>query len=216
MSIDQARRDDLLIEIGCEELPPKALDTLREAFFSGVLNGLEKHNIEFDSEFSRSFSSPRRLAVLISRVAAAQPDQVQDRRGPAVRAAFDDEGKPTGAALGFARSVGCDVSELETVSNEKGYFELVLNKGESSLEIRMLGYNTVRHQVNNDRVKECETIYLIPGEETLSEVIISSYIVPGIQKLNDGSFTIDFSKFSILPGMVDADVLYSMQFQVIF
>jgi len=111
---------DLLVELGCEELPPKALDDIREAFFNAVRAGLEKNKLSFDAKGSRSWSSPRRLAVLFHDVASGQPDQDQERRGPAVNAAFDNEGKPTGAALGFARSVGKDVSELETQETDKG------------------------------------------------------------------------------------------------
>ena len=72
---------DLLIELGCEELPPKALDSIRQAFFDGVLNGLENNNISLDRSLSRSFSTPRRLALLIANVAGAQPDLDQERRG---------------------------------------------------------------------------------------------------------------------------------------
>ena len=111
---------DLLIELGCEELPPKALDELREALFTGVTAGLEKSNIAFDAAASRSFSTPRRLAMLIADVAAAQPDQVQERRGPSVEAAFDDAGDPTGAALGFARSLGLEVADLGRLETDKG------------------------------------------------------------------------------------------------
>ena len=111
---------DLLIELGCEELPPRALDVIRESLFKAVRDGLEKHHISFDAEDCRSYSSPRRLAVLMKDVASAQPDQDLERRGPAIRAAFDGDGKPTGAALGFARSVGKEVSELETLETEKG------------------------------------------------------------------------------------------------
>ena len=113
-------RADLLIELGCEELPPKALDRIRDAFFDGVSAGLEKHHLAFSAEKSRALSTPRRLAMIISDVAAGQPDQSLERRGPALRAAFDEDGKPTGAALGFARSVGREVDELETVKTEKG------------------------------------------------------------------------------------------------
>ena len=119
-AVQKNRPDDLLIELGCEELPPKALDTIREAFFQSVKDGLEKNSIEFVEKDSACFSSPRRIALLLSAVAPAQPDQDLERRGPAVRAAFDDEGKPTGAALGFARSVGKDVSELERLKTDKG------------------------------------------------------------------------------------------------
>ncbi len=113
-------REDLLVELGCEELPPKALDTIREAFYAGVKTGLEKQNLLFDAAGSRSFSTPRRLTVLFKDVAASQPDRVQERRGPALGAAFDSDGKATPAAMGFARSVGKEVSELETVKTGKG------------------------------------------------------------------------------------------------
>ena len=113
-------RADLLVELGCEELPPKALDTIREAFFAAVKSGLEKQNLPFDPAGSRSFSTPRRLTVLFKDVASSQPDQDQERRGPALGAAFDSEGKATPAAMGFARSVGKEVSELETVKTDKG------------------------------------------------------------------------------------------------
>jgi glycyl-tRNA synthetase beta chain len=111
---------DLLVELGCEELPPKALDRIRQALFNEVCDGLESSNIDFDREGSRAYSSPRRLALYLQSVASQQPDQDLERRGPALGAAFDADGKPTGAALGFARSVGKEVSELETVETDKG------------------------------------------------------------------------------------------------
>ena len=111
---------DLLVELGCEELPPKSLDELREALFAGVTAGLERCGLGFRAEGSRAFSTPRRLAVLLRGVAARQPDQRQERRGPAVAAAFDASGQPTPAALGFARSVGLEVAELERLETDKG------------------------------------------------------------------------------------------------
>ena len=110
----------LLIELGCEELPPKALDTIRDAFFSGVCEGLNGSGIAFDEADSRAYSTPRRLALYFKGVAGRQPDQELERRGPALRAAFDEDGKATGAALGFARSVGKEVAELETLKTDKG------------------------------------------------------------------------------------------------
>lgn len=111
---------DLLIEIGCEELPPKSVDALSEALFAGVCDGLEKANIGFDRAASRRYSSPRRLAMVLSSVEAGQPDQVQERRGPAVDAAFDADGNPTPAAQGFARSVGMEVGDLQRMETDKG------------------------------------------------------------------------------------------------
>jgi glycyl-tRNA synthetase beta chain len=113
-------RADLLIELGCEELPPKSLDRLASAFFQGVCDSLETSSIDFDRQASRSLYSPRRLAVLVSGVADRQADRTIERRGPALSAAFDGSGEPTRAALGFAASVGRDVAELETLKNDKG------------------------------------------------------------------------------------------------
>lgn len=111
---------DLLVEVGCEELPPKSLDELREAFFSGIAAGLERAGIAFEADGSRAFSTPRRLAAVFRDVAASQPDQLQERRGPAVTAAFGADGLPTAAALGFARSVGVEVAALERLATDKG------------------------------------------------------------------------------------------------
>ncbi|MBT8073868.1 MAG: glycine--tRNA ligase subunit beta, partial [Xanthomonadales bacterium] len=120
MNKDVLERADLLIELGCEELPPKSLTRLGETLFEGVLSQLEKAEIAFDANASKLYYTPRRLAVLVSNVAGSQPDQVLERKGPALSAAFDPEGKPTPAAAGFARSVGKDVTELETLKNDKG------------------------------------------------------------------------------------------------
>jgi len=111
---------DLLVEIGCEELPPKSLDGLREAFFAAVIRGLDDHGIAFESTNSRAYSTPRRLALLVRQVGSRQADRTQERRGPAISAAFDDQGQPTPAALGFARSVGLEVSALDRIETEKG------------------------------------------------------------------------------------------------
>ena len=128
---------DLLVELGCEELPPKSLDALREAFYSGLVASLEKQGIGLDAASSQSFSTPRRLAVLLRAVTASQPDQVQDRRGPALSAAFDAQGAPTPAAQGFARSVGLQLDQLERVENDKGgyLFARVEQPGQSLDEL---------------------------------------------------------------------------------
>jgi glycyl-tRNA synthetase beta chain len=117
---ERSSPDDLLIEIGCEELPPKSLDGLREALFAAVVSGLEKEHLNFSKAESTAYSSPRRLALLIKTVAAGQPDQDLQRRGPAMAAAFDQDGKASRAAEGFARSVGMTVEQLETLENDKG------------------------------------------------------------------------------------------------
>jgi len=109
---------DLLIEIGCEELPPKHLQTLSEAFLDGICKGLEQHNIDYRA--ATPFASPRRLALRVAGVDAQQADQQLERKGPALKAAFDTDGQPTRAAQGFARSCGVDLDQLETRDTPKG------------------------------------------------------------------------------------------------
>lgn len=111
---------DLLIEIGCEELPPKSMPALAESLFNGFTGMLKNSDLAFDQTSSRVYYTPRRLALLIGGVADRQPDQVLERKGPAVAAAFDADNQATPAAKGFARSVGRSVEELETLKTDKG------------------------------------------------------------------------------------------------
>lgn len=109
---------DLLVEIGTEELPPKALQGLSEAFRNGIVAGLDRAELTHGEV--RAFATPRRLAVLVHQVAERQADKALERRGPALRAAYDAEGRPTQAALGFARSCGVDLAEVERIETDKG------------------------------------------------------------------------------------------------
>ena len=109
---------DLLIEIGTEELPPKALQRLSDAFTRGVAEGLTDAGLKLGHV--QSYATPRRLAVLIDDVASAQPDRDIERKGPSLKAAYDGEGKPTKAVQGFARSCGVSVDELEQQETDKG------------------------------------------------------------------------------------------------
>ncbi|MEO8459390.1 MAG: glycine--tRNA ligase subunit beta [Dokdonella sp.] len=110
----------LLIELGCEELPPKALADLANAFAAGVCDGLNKRGIAADIAASNIYCTPRRLAMRIPNVVTAQPDQLQERRGPALSAAIDANGQPTKALLGFAQSCGVNVDALEKLETDKG------------------------------------------------------------------------------------------------
>ncbi|MDD3450426.1 MAG: glycine--tRNA ligase subunit beta, partial [Gammaproteobacteria bacterium] len=109
---------DLLIEIGTEELPPKALRRLSQAFAAGITAGLAKADLAHGEVLT--YASPRRLAVHIRSLQSAQADRVLERRGPALRAAFDDDGRPTRAAQGFAGSCGVAVEALEKLETEQG------------------------------------------------------------------------------------------------
>ena len=109
---------DLLIEIGTEELPPKALKKLSLAFLTGFKMGLDKAELSFDS--MKPFASPRRLALLVTALAEQTPHKIFERRGPALQAAFSEDGCPTQAAIGFARSCGVEVEDLDKLETDKG------------------------------------------------------------------------------------------------
>jgi glycyl-tRNA synthetase beta chain len=111
-------KQDLLIEIGTEELPPKALKRLSQAFEEALRSGLQQQALGFEA--IRRFATPRRLALLASGLDTAQADQQTERKGPALQAAFDPDGTPTKAAVGFARSCGVTVRDLETQESSKG------------------------------------------------------------------------------------------------
>lgn len=109
---------DFLVEIGTEELPPKALKNLSEAFAKGVASGLEEAELAFGEV--NVYASPRRLAVRVQSLQAVQADKTVERKGPAKKAAFDAEGQPTKALLGFARGCGAEVADLSEIETEKG------------------------------------------------------------------------------------------------
>ena len=115
------RSKNLLIELGTEELPPKALKNLARCFATVFYDALvEAGVVESDSQNFKIYATPRRLAVWVKGVLPKQPDTVEIKRGPAVAASFDDQGNPTRAAEGFARSCGVTVSKLKRLDTEKG------------------------------------------------------------------------------------------------
>ena len=111
-------RQDFLVEIGTEELPPKALLMLSQAFLREVTKGFDQHKLEYGDALP--FATPRRLAVQVSELAIRQGDQNVERRGPALNAAFDADGTPTKAAIGFATSCGVEVAALGRLKTDKG------------------------------------------------------------------------------------------------
>ncbi|MGB8636187.1 MAG: glycine--tRNA ligase subunit beta [Rhodanobacteraceae bacterium] len=110
----------LLIELGCEELPPAALDALSSAFLAGICDGLQQAGIDADTDAARAFSTPRRLAVRIPAVAGLQPEQSVERRGPSVQAGLNEDGSAGKALQGFARSCGVEPDALERMATDKG------------------------------------------------------------------------------------------------
>jgi glycyl-tRNA synthetase beta chain len=109
---------DFLVEIGTEELPPKALRSLEQAFAEGVREGLKAAGL--GGEAGQSFATPRRLAVLVPGVRIEQPAQRLEKRGPPLKVAFDASGAPTRAALAFAESCGVDVGMLDKLETGTG------------------------------------------------------------------------------------------------
>jgi glycyl-tRNA synthetase beta chain len=113
-----AETRDLLIEIGTEELPPKDLRKLSAGLAQALGHRLQATGLPYAG--LKEYGAPRRLAIWVQALAACQPARLLERRGPALTAAFDEEGKPTQAAQGFARSCGVSVDALEALENEKG------------------------------------------------------------------------------------------------
>ena len=109
---------DFLVELGTEELPPKALKALMTAFTDGITQGLEDARLEHGA--IRSFASPRRLAVIVEALADSQADREVMQKGPPVKVAFDDAGEPTRAALAFAQKCGVDIDDLGREKTDAG------------------------------------------------------------------------------------------------
>ncbi len=108
----------ILFELGCEELPPKSLKPLRDALQASVTEQLNQADISFDS--IKAFAAPRRLTIQIDGISDKQPDRTEEKRGPAIKAAFDADGNPTRAAMGFAKGLGIEASKLTTINTDKG------------------------------------------------------------------------------------------------
>ena len=119
-------KDTLLVEIGTEELPPKALRKLATAFADNFKAGLDKAELTYDE--LNWFAAPRRLALEVKGLDAQQADKIVEKKGPSVQAAFDAEGNPSKAAEGWARSNGITVDQAERLKTDKG--EWLLFKAE--------------------------------------------------------------------------------------
>ena len=108
----------LLFELGTEELPPKSLLKLRDALKSNVTQALKKAQLSHGTV--HAYATPRRLALIIDQLADAQPDREVEKRGPALKAAFSEDGTPTKATEGFARSCNTTADQLGRLKTDKG------------------------------------------------------------------------------------------------
>lgn len=178
------KKRDLLIEIGTEELPPKALKRLAIAFRDGIQQGFEKSQLTFDK--LEWFATPRRLAVLASGLDTQQSDKEVQRRGPALTAAFAEDGCATPAALGFAKSCGVAVEDLEKLETDKGAW-LVFNMVEKGQTTKQLIPDIVKTSLDQlpipkrmrwgsldaEFVRPVHWLVLLFGDETIDCEILS-------------------------------------------
>ncbi|MBI6851183.1 glycine--tRNA ligase subunit beta [Pseudomonas cichorii] len=122
---------DFLVELGTEELPPKTLSALGDAFLAGIEKGLQSAGLTYSAK--QVYAAPRRLAVLVTGLATQQPDRSVNLDGPPRQAAFDADGNPTQAALGFAKKCGVDLSEIDQSGPKLRYSQTIIGKPTASL-----------------------------------------------------------------------------------
>jgi len=212
---------NLLLEIGTEELPPKSLKQLMLSLEKNLGYELSKAGFAFTG--TKSFATPRRLAVLIEDLADKQEDQEIERRGPAVKAAYDDAGKATKALLGFAKSCGVeDFSVLETLSTNKGEWLVykATQPGKSlDDEIEQLIANSLvnlpidrRMRWGNSRmefVRPVHWVVLLHGSDIVPAVVLghtTDRITRGHRFMSDGEYKIaDADEY--LTTLVNASVI---------
>ena len=194
-----------LVEIGTEELPPKALRSLAESFAANVTAELDAANVAHGEV--KWFAAPRRLALKIANLAAAQPDREVEKRGPAISAAFDAEGKPSKAAEGWARGCGITVSQAERLATDKGEWLMYRAhvKGESvqALLPAMIATALTKLPIpklmrwgdkNTQFVRPVHTVTLLLGEEVIPATILgiaSDRVIRGHRFMGEQEFTID-------------------------
>ena len=218
-----SKAQDFLVEIGTEELPPKALRPLMEAFGEQLVAGIDEARLDHGD--AQVFASPRRLAVRVKKLAGAQDDRAVEQKGPPVRIAFDDGGNPTPAAQAFAGKCGVSVDELERAATDKGEW-LVFNtveKGRGAAELmpeiieRALGSLPIPRRMRwgaseVEFVRPVHWVVLLHGKEVVDATIMG--IRTGRESRGhrfhaQGSVTIDkpgnYLKVLEDPGFVIAD-----------
>ncbi|WP_415721106.1 glycine--tRNA ligase subunit beta [Photobacterium ganghwense] len=196
---------NFLIELGTEELPPKALRTLAEAFaenFAAELNtaDLTHQGIEW-------FAAPRRLALKVQAMAPAQPDKVVEKRGPAVAAAFDADGNPTKAAMGWARGNGITVDQAERLATDKGewllYKEAVKGQPAQNLLPELVANALAKLPIpkpmrwgdkETQFIRPVKTLTMLLGDELISGTVLgvtADRVIRGHRFMGEAEFTID-------------------------
>lgn len=127
--------NDLLFELGGEELPPKSLKKLSQSLLDSTISGLKDAGLNFSE--AKAYATPRRLAVIVRNLDSQQTDKVVEKRGPALQAAYGPDGAPSKAALGFASSCGASFEQLEKLETDKGSWLIFKQavKGQATVEL---------------------------------------------------------------------------------
>ncbi len=194
-----------LVEIGTEELPPKALRSLAESFAANFTAELDNANVGYDKV--TWYAAPRRLALKVTEMSSSQPDSVVEKRGPAISQAFDAAGNATKAAEGWARGCGITVDQAERLTTDKG--EWLLYRAEMKGQpVKDLLINMVSHSLSKlpipklmrwgDKatqfVRPVHTITLLLGSEVVEGEILgikSDRIIRGHRFMGESEFTIE-------------------------
>ena len=174
---------DFFVEIGTEELPPKALKTLATAFSDNIVEELSKQNLSH-GEVSW-YAAPRRLAVRVNQLALQQQDKVVEKRGPALAAAFDADGQPTKAAAAWAASNGITADQAERLETDKGAWLIhkALIKGESTASLLPAVVSTALAKLpiakpmrwgnsTAEFIRPVHTVTLLLGDEVVPATIL--------------------------------------------
>lgn len=196
---------NFLVELGTEELPPKALRSLGTAFADNLKQELIKADLSFANV--HWYAAPRRLAVYVTNLADAQADKQVEKRGPAVQAAFDADGNPTKAALGWARGNGIDVSDAQRLTTDKGEWLLHIAdiKGKTAAELLpgMVEYAVTHLPIpkamrwgdkSTQFIRPVHTLTLLLGEQLLPATILgisSSRTVRGHRFMGEAEIALE-------------------------
>ena len=197
--------ENLLIEIGTEELPPKALRTLAESFLANFTEALTKAELSFSE--ANWYAAPRRLALSIKNVATAQQDKIVEKRGPAVAGAFDADGNPTKAALGWACGNGIDVADAERLKTDKGEWLLHKAKVEGKATSTLIADMTqkaldklpipkpMRWGSNTTQfIRPVHTVTMLLGSELIEGTVLgidSARTIRGHRFMGESEFTLN-------------------------
>ncbi|EGR0628044.1 glycine--tRNA ligase subunit beta [Vibrio cholerae] len=196
---------EFLIELGTEELPPKQLRTLAEAFAANFAAELAAADIAHEGV--TWFATPRRLALKVANLAESQPDRVVEKRGPAVNVAFDADGKPTKAAEGWARGNGITVEQAERLVTDKGewllFKEQVQGQQTASVVVEMAAKALANLPIakpmrwgdkETQFIRPVKTLTILFGSELIQGEILgvaSARTLRGHRFMGEAEFTIE-------------------------